>query len=66
LKKFVGDEFYRECKGIAHVIGRKVSELVVFNYMYELGSYSKFCTSITVQINHGDYFLGRNLDYGFQ
>lgn len=34
--------------------------------MYELGAYSKFCTSIPVQISHNDYFLARNLDYGYQ
>jgi penicillin V acylase-like amidase (Ntn superfamily) len=34
--------------------------------MYELGSYNKFCTSITVQVTNDDYFLARNLDYGYQ
>lgn len=43
-----------------------MSELVVFNYMYELGAYNDFCTSIAVQNGPHDYFLARNLDYGFQ
>ena len=33
--------------------------------MYELGACSKFCTSISLQ-NGEDYFLARNLDYGYQ
>ena len=34
--------------------------------MYELGSFNKFCTSVSVQQNRSEYFLARNLDYGYQ
>lgn len=34
--------------------------------MYELGAYNDFCTSIPVQASKNDYFMIRNLDYGYQ
>ena len=67
LKKLVGEEFYEECRSVS--VGAKIpiSDIVVLNYMYELGAYHNFCTSITVQQpQSGQYFLARNLDYGYQ
>ena len=66
LTTLIDEELYRECQGIASTIGRPTSELVVFNYMYELGAFRDFCTSVILINNAGEAVLGRNLDYGFQ
>ena len=42
-----------------------MSDIIVFNYMYELGAASDFCTAITIS-SDTDRLLGRNLDYGYQ
>lgn len=65
FKHKVGTEFYEECRSISTVLGIPVSDIVVFNYMYELGAAHKFCTAITVS-SKNQTLLGRNLDYGFQ
>ena len=63
----MGQEFYEECRSVATGANVLVSEAVVFNYMYELGAYNDFCTSIPLQHpQSGQYFLARNLDYGYQ
>ncbi len=48
------------------MLGVPASDIVVFNYMYELGAFNDFCTSITMNDRFGNPLLGRNLDYGFQ
>jgi penicillin V acylase-like amidase (Ntn superfamily) len=57
---------YRECQGIADAINQPVEDIVVFNYMYELGAFRDFCTSVIMINAKGETVLGRNLDYGFQ
>lgn len=42
-----------------------ISDIIVFNYMYELGAATDFCTAITYAANN-IRLLGRNLDYGYQ
>lgn len=42
-----------------------LSEIIVFNYMYELGAATDFCTAIVISDSH-QKILGRNLDYGYQ
>lgn len=66
LTALVDPEFYQECVGIADEVGLPASDIVVFNYMYELGAFTDFCTSVMIVDKDGHTVLGRNLDYGFQ
>jgi len=65
LKNKVGTEFYEECYSISIGAGIPLSDIIVFNYMYELGAATDFCTAITISTDTV-ILLGRNLDYGYQ
>ena len=42
-----------------------ITDIIVFNYMYDLGAARDFCTAITVS-SPEHKLMARNLDYGFQ
>lgn len=59
---YLHPEYYQEIEGIAEVLEKDVSFILLMNYLYELSSY---CTSTIVRTKEGKIILERNLDFAF-
>lgn len=56
----------KEMEVISEISGIPFDDVVLINFVYEIYSHTKACTSIVVRNAYGEIFHGRNLDYTFK